>query len=292
MDYQKFLARWHFISAATKKVVADTERELARCGDPLLIAKNPALPFTELEWQAFALNTAKLVGVKRLRGGPYASHPTRMAYFMAELLGEHSPDRTDSVIYCLFHDYLEEGDGRNKPALKAFGEAFGTRIDAVQAAVLLSEPQIDYRDIIEDSVVPIKPKHLEVISYIVQIEQALAQNKARALVNTSIMDKIDNLHDLAYILEDSKLTDERKIARLAEKMAIVSCVSYHLAPSCDPGLLAILNATLADKKQELSLPEAQIDAVAATLDGLYSRYHNTLWEKIRGYHQKIGLHSL
>lgn len=292
MDYQHFLTRWQSISEATKKVVSATERQLARCGDPLLIEQDTALPFTELEWQAFALNTAKLVGVKRLRGGPYASHPTRMAYFMAELLGPDDPNRTDSVIYCLFHDYLEEGDGRNRPALMAFGEAFGSRIDAVQAAVWLSEPQIDLEGIMAASHAPIKHKHLEVVSYIVQIKKALAHNNARALVNTSIMDKIDNLHDLAYITKDPKLSAERKTARLSEKMAIVEFIDQHLAPSCDPQLLDLLRHSVAHKKQELSLPDAQVAAVAAKLSDLHGRYEEELWQNIRAYHQKIGLHSL
>lgn len=292
MNYQDFLARWQTIGKITQQIVAATEQELSRCGDPLLMKQNTALPFTELEWQAFALNTAKLVGVKRLRGGPYASHPTRMAFFMAELLRDDDAHRTDSVIYCLFHDYLEEGDGRNRPALMAFGEAFGTRIDAVRAAVLLSEPQIDCQDIMAASTKPIKPKHLEVISYIVQIEQALATNKARALANTCIMDKIDNLHDLSYILKNPKLSPTRLTARLCEKMAIVACVGRHLGGQCDPQLLDILNDSLADKTAALNLPAGQIDEVAATLDTLYSAYSAPLWDKIRGYQQKIGLHSL
>lgn len=292
MNYQTFLARWQHISTETRKIVDETELQLHLCKDPLLIAKNPKLPFTDLEWQAYALNTAKLVGVKRLRGGPYASHPTRMAYFMAELLPETDADRSDSIIYCLFHDYLEEGDGRNRPALMAFGKAFGSRIDAVRAAVLLSEPQIDYEEIIAPSTTTIKPKHLEIVAYVLQIENALSDGRGRALVNTSIMDKIDNLHDLAYILKDPKLSPERITARLCEKMAIVRFIEQRLGPYCDPKLLDILVSSIAHKKQELALPSSPIDDIFTHVCQLYQNHHQVLWQKIVAYQQKIGLHSL
>lgn len=292
MDYQTFLTKWQQISATTRKVVDTTERKLQECKDPLLIPKDATLPFNDLEWQAFTLNTAKLVGVKRLRGGPYASHPTRMAYFLAQFLADSDDARSDSVIYCLFHDYLEEGDGRNKPALMAFGQAFGSRLDAVQAAVLLSEPQIDFNDIIAASAEPIKAKHLEVVSYVIQIEKALSHSNARALVNTCIMDKIDNLHDLAYILKDPKLSPERKASRLSEKMAIMGFIDHHLGSACEPQLLTLLRKSLDHKIQELSLDAPAIRVVGDKLTRLYDQHADTLWHKIAGYHQKIGLHSL
>lgn len=292
MNYQTFLARWQHISNETRKVVDETERQLHHCKDPLLIAKNPTLPFNDLEWQAYTLNTAKLVGVKRLRGGPYASHPTRMAYFMAELLPESDSDRSDSIIYCLFHDYLEEGDGRNRPALMAFGKAFGSRIDAVQAAVLLSEPQIDYTEIIASSATRIKAKHLEIAAYVIQIEQALSHGRERALANTCIMDKIDNLHDLAYILKDPKLSAARVTARLCEKMAIVGFIEDRLGRYCEPKLLDILQSSIAHKKRELELPSATIEDIQSRVGQLYQDHHQLLWQKIVAYQQKIGLHSL
>lgn len=282
MKYCDFVDRWQEIDEIVNKIILDVEASFSS-GIPLMeLSQKSELPFNELEWRGFCLNTHKLMGVQRMRGGPYSSHPTRMAFFLSEAL-VNSPSRSTSVLYALFHDYLEEGDGRNKVGLKNFTKLFGQYPDVVKAAIYLSEPQLP-KDLLD-----CKFKHLEVISYIIQIEMCHTRSDYEPLINTSIMDKIDNLHDLSYIIKHKNLSSQRISERLCEKFAIFQLIVEKIGDNCDKILSNLFNEAIEKRKTELNLDKNLIQTYYKTLSKLYNLHHDKIHEQILLYHTKIEL---
>lgn len=282
MLYSDFLKRWEEINQTVAIVVQQLEKCFKSGLSPIEISNSGDLPFNDLEWQGFCLNTYKLLGVSRMRGGPYSTHPTRMAYFLSEAL-KNSEFREKSVLYALFHDYLEEGDGRNTTGIQNFTEVFGDYPDVVKASIFLSEPQIPFAPIQG------KIRHLDVVSYIIQILLLKNYNNFEALTNTSIMDKIDNLHDLSYIIKNKKLDQGKVHDRLCEKIGIFQFIDDKIGHKCDTILSGLLKEALIVKTRDLGLDKTVVDSYYKTLNNLFDENRILFEQKILKYHKSIGI---
>jgi (p)ppGpp synthase/HD superfamily hydrolase len=241
--------------------------------------------FSDRVWDAWLGNTAKLRGVKRIDAAPYATHPTRMALLCHWLLPEEGGERDDSEVIAILHDYLEEGDGFTPEAIAAMRRRFPREPAAAVAAVVLSEPQIDY-----DTLGPARElSSWRRVAYVVQAEDAVQRFGGRAFANAALVDKLDNLHDLGYIVGNRSLAPAVKAAKLAARLGYVHFVGEALADEAHPELLAAVREATAALLQEYGVTVAEVVAERDDLERRRQERQTQIQGMVREYHRSLGL---
>lgn len=184
--------------------------------------------------RAFRENVRKMQGVKRITGEPYATHPTRMALTAMELLRrDETVDAERVARYCLFHDYLEEGDGATPEGLATFRrECPDWEDETYRAGVLLTEPEIQG----EPALTQLEKVGRD-LAYMAQIERIAPHS--RHMVTAALLDKLDNVNDLAYITEARRGSVEARRSRLTRKLGYFAFVVARVG-ACGPPVVARL----------------------------------------------------
>ncbi len=282
MEYSEFYKWLEEIRPVVLAAVEDTERAI-RSGTLLTsLEPHPRLPFRGQAWRAYCQNTAKLIGVKRITGAPYATHPTRMACAMWMLLSDVQ-EREHSAIFTLFHDYLEEGDGRTREAVEAFFREFPAAPQAVLSSVILSEPEIDY------DAFPVKRKMMEHVAYVRQIKRAMDHLKGSEFFNAALADKLDNIHDLDYILCNPRYSPEKKRSRLLEKFGYFQFVNVQVGPRANPALHKLLASAIDAISAQHEFTKEEVRRDREVLERLLAEHGPRLDGMIDAYHRDLRL---
>lgn len=282
MEYSEFYQWLEHIKPIVLTAVEKTEAALQE-GTPVAALQPQAqLPFTGLIWRAYCQNTAKLMGVKRITGAPYATHPTRMAWAVLLLLS-HVEEGEPSALFTLFHDYLEEGDGRNREAVETFRKEFPESPEAVLCAIILSEPEIDY------DAFPVKRKMMEHVAYVRQIQRAMPHLSHPGFFNAALADKLDNIHDLDYILCNPRYSPEKVRSRLLEKFGYFQFVNAQVGPRANPVLQNVLTAAVDTISAQHSFSREEVRQNREHLEELLREYGPRLDPMIDAYHRDLRI---
>jgi hypothetical protein len=291
-EYLRFRERRSFIEAEAcriVKIVEQGELEHLEALEDELCSK---YSWTPLVWQAFLQNTRKLRHVKRISGGPYSVHPTRMALTASEILtmqspqGNVSPSFEKTLILALTHDYLEEGDGISPLSVQRIRDELPGQPWAWYGAVVLTEPQLNYNSMDRRNEFRIKDA-----AYITQMDFVLKNEPnstlAQALANASLLDKLDNLHDLSYIT--SKHVGEKRDLKLARKFAFFSRVLEAMESYADSALVELLRSALLVRLEDLGVDAVHLDEALAQIDHCKSEYSQIIINGIRETHKELSL---
>jgi hypothetical protein len=257
----------------------------------------PQYNWTPAIWSAFLQNARKLSKVRRIRGGPYAVHPTRMALMATHLLGRHGPkihsqlDRCTEMttILCLVHDYLEEGGGISQSSFDLFKNELPQQPLAWYGAVALSEPPLDYK-----SIDPHHPFVVRDAAYLLQLAmilRSLPDTYARSsLANASLLDKLDNLHDFDYI---TRIRDEeRRNQKLARKIAYYSAALSDAKTAASPHISGLMQHAISARTKSFGLSEDSISRANSRLDEIRKRYAQTIIPAIEEIQASLHLNEL
>lgn len=280
MVESSFQEQWRQFQQQALALVTRFETLVEQGLSPREAAANLALPFQGQLAEAFVQNAYKLMGVKRIMGSPYATHPTRMAMIANLLLGG-SVHAERSALFAMFHDYLEEGDGRHAEAVSLFRTEWSGDQTVVEAAIFLSEPVIDFTPY------PHKKDWVEDVAYVLQITDRMALRPDEALVNASLIDKLDNAHDLVYITENRRYSPEKKMDRLVEKLGYFRFVLEHLGPWAHPRLFAALEESLHRQGIIHQVDQKAVAAMQHKLEGIRQAHGDELRRQIQQYHQTV-----
>lgn len=157
---------------------------------------------------AFHANMKSTEGVVRKDGkSPYATHPLRGALIVLERIPEDSDRRKTIVSKILVHDALEEGWGVDAKGLQTIARYFPDRPDIALSTVILTEPLLDWKAILQD--VGIQPtsarrSKLRDIAYTKQIKEYIEKTGDLTTADTSFADKLANLYDYDYLFQSKK----------------------------------------------------------------------------------------
>lgn len=279
MDYRTLKAKLEEARGLARAVVADAEAapDLAT-----VVAKHGAvLPFTKRVWDVFHGNVLKLRGVQRIDKHPYATHPTRMALLcLWGLAGEAGAE--DAAVLALLHDYLEEGDGMTPDAVAAMRRRFPAEPDAAIAAVVLSEPFIDYLSLGPES----ETAQWRRVAYVAQAVDALETGLPASFADAALADKLDNLHDLGYL--EQRPAGAKRAVSLAQRVAFFTLVEQELGPRATPAMRRLLADGLAARIEELQIAR-EVEAELADLRDRLEGQRSVLRRLIRRYHGEIKL---
>lgn len=282
MKYSEFVTWLDTLRPSVLELVSMSEAQLLKGQAIQDLPRHTQFPFSDKLWRAYNQNTAKLLGVKRITGTPYATHPTRMALMAIQLIAD-GHQKELSAFYTIFHDYLEEGDGRTVEGVAKFRQEFPNCVDAVQCAIYLSEPQIDYGQF------PERQKVLENVAYVRQLAMVWPQLKESAFINASLIDKLDNIHDLDYITCNPTYSPERKNQRLLEKFGYFYFVYATLGQYADPYLGSMLHEAVRTIAASYGFRWEQVEERHQYLRRLYDQYAKDMQRMIREYHQALGM---
>jgi hypothetical protein len=257
----------------------------------------PQYNWTPAIWSAFLQNARKLSKVRRIRGGPYAVHPTRMALMATHLLGRqkskiHSllDECTEmTTILCLVHDYLEEGGGISRSSFDLFKNELPQQPLAWYGAVALSEPPLDYA-----SIDPNHPFVVRDAAYLLQLAMILRSlpdtSARRSLANASLLDKLDNLHDFDYI---TRIHDEeRRNQKLARKIAYYSAALSLARTTASPHISGLMQYAISTRTKSFGLSENQISRAKFQLEEVRKRYAQTIIPAIEETQASLHLSEL
>ena len=288
MDYQEFREHWDGVRSSVLSLVEQVEVGLKLPTQELsadtLTRDFPKIPFTKRIWTAWLSNTTRMQGVRRRDRFPYATHPTRMALICCWLLKDQKI-KEDSAILAITHDYLEEGDGLSKAGLAKMRNTFPAEPDGCLAAVILSEPIINYDALGDASEFPFWRR----VAYVVQAKAALRSLGNQNFANACLADKIDNLHDLSYIANDPRLTPEKKSIKLNHRLGYFIFVEEAIGTLAAKEIQTILAAGIQSKITEFNLNVADVRREA---DGLLARLEEKgtyIAEMTRAYQATLGL---
>lgn len=289
MDYRAYLSRLPvFRSASVDAVLRAGEIDDRITDDALVFDAAQQLIEEALDggslsprvWRAFIANVRKLRGVKRIDGQPYATHPTRMALTIAAALPERDAMRESSIVYALLHDYLEEGEGVAPQGIELMQQEVEGEWGGVLAAVVLSEPIIPF-----DSMMP---RFGREVAYVAQLQSVLPRMVyAAPFANASLVDKLDNLHDLGYITQRKNMSLERKRERLAIKLAYFQFVLDTAGLYASPVLQALLGEALEARATAFELSEGDIAAPLGEMRRLLDQHRAELGTRIRAFHRAL-----
>lgn len=281
MTYDQFIQRLESLRPKVLDLVRGTEVSLRAGTKPQDIPPPDDAPFSSFLWGAYCQNTYKLLGVRRITGTPYATHPTRMAIMTLAVL-KASPAREKSALFTIFHDYLEEGDGRTAEGVANFYREYPGQPEAVFCAVVLSEPEIDYEVFSE------RRKTMQNVAYVAQLRVWLPRLD-ESYANASLADKLDNIHDLTYITQNPRYTPEKKMGRLIEKFGYFLFVLTAIGSLADPLLQQLLEEAIWRVSARHHIEPTVVRAESARLERLLASHATQLQDMIVGYHRRIGL---
>lgn len=282
MEYSEFYKWLEGIRPVVLTAVEETEKSLRAGVPPTSLQPQPQLPFTGATWRAYCQNTAKLIGVKRITGAPYATHPTRMAWAVLMLLADDE-EREHSAIFTLFHDYLEEGDGRNREAVERFIQEFPAAPDAVLSSIILSEPEIDY------DAFPVRRKMMEHVAYVRQIQRAMVHLADASFYNAALADKLDNIHDLDYILCNPRYSPEKVRSRLLEKFGYFQFVNVQVGHRANPALQKLLASAIDTISAQHEFTREEVRHNREHLEELLREHGPRLDPMIDDYHRDLRI---
>lgn len=264
---------------AEEAMVGDSS--LINAAKSAVVAQFSALPFSQRVWEVFFVNTGTLAGVKRIDKRPYATHPTRMALSCYWLANHQLAE--DSAVPALLHDYLEESGGISRASIAALNARLPSEPLAIPAAVLLSEPDISY-EILGSSDEESKLKR---VAYAIQARDALQKGFPVAFANASIVDKLDNLHDLGYL--DKESVPEKRSRKIAQRIAFFQLTLQLIGPQASPKFQRMLADAIKFRTQEFNLETLLCEELDA-LKNIQKRCETTIQNMIGLYHKSIGLH--
>lgn len=284
MNYPSFVSDLVALRPRVLDLVTKLEMSFSQGATPLEIPPDESLVPHRMIWQALVQNAYKLRGVKRIMGAPYATHPTQMAVMALKVIGMNDLG-IKTALCCVFHDYLEEGDGRCELGVKRFFAEYQGPELAVLSAVILSEPEIIYAALEGER------KDLEDVAYIIQLLKAKNHQFFSTLVNASLLDKLDNLHNLEYITQQGRHDPIVKRYKLVKKLACFTFVLQHLGGFADQKLSWLLGEALETVRVENNIPELAIDLAHIQLqecftvqkfklDQMIQEYHNAIWPQL------------
>lgn len=280
MDYPSFVVDLATLRPRVLDLVTKLEASFRQGMTPTQMPFDASFVPSAMLWEALVQNTFKLQGVKRIMGAPYATHPTQMAVMALKIIGIN-PIGEKTALCCLFHDYLEEGDGRCELGVKRFfAEYHGPEL-GVLSAVMLSEPEITY------AVLEGERKDLEDVAYVAQLLQAKRHNAFSILVNASLLDKLDNLHDLDYITQNSRHEPIVRRYKLVKKLACFGFVLQQVGAYADPNVAALLEEGLEHVRVENAVPPLAVVLAQAQLEECFTVQHRELDHMIKNYHDAV-----
>lgn len=288
MNYPVFRKKLDALRPDVLTLVQNVEHALERNIpiDTCELAKSyPDLPFSKRIWDIWLLNTRKLRGVKRRDHLPYATHPTRMAAICCWQSDEMATSVEDAAVLAILHDYLEEGDGLTPQGLEQLKADIPSEPDGHRAAVLLSEPMIDYHQFGSELEKPFWQR----VAYVIQVLDTISQAGHVAFANASVADKIDNLHDLNYIQNDSRLTSEKRIRKLSERLGYFRFIEQMLGLHASPSLLLWLTAGIEERRKEFGVTDAQVATQTERLHAMYDANKERMVPLIQSYQKKMGV---
>lgn len=285
MGYQKYLTSKDETNAIVQTLVLETIEKLHIDSTEIrreLREKYSFLPFSDRVWDMYFLNTFSLAHVKRKDGRPYATHPTRMALLAYLYLDSQSAE--EIAVPALLHDYLEETDGISKASVQKMKGMLEAEPLAVKSAILLSEPMIDYEQLGPH---PLHP-YLKRVSYVLQARNAFRKLPIRELANVSLIDKIDNLHDLGYL--DQNHTAERRNEKLSQRVAFFILVLREIGPFADAIFREVLEQAIQSYMSRYDLTSYCTKEVAK-LDGLITKFEREIGLMTESYHRQLDVDS-
>lgn len=231
----------------------------------------------------------KLKPAKRRTGIPYVTHPIQITFILKWLLQDQAQLRK-SAIFGLLHDYLEEGDGVNPSGIQQMRKALPTLNKELAAAVLLSEPEINLKEI-EPSLVDARDrKMIRDTSYIVHVHSTAKMEDSRAFANCCIADKIDNSLDLDYVFGSALFeTQMDKVAKFTNKLAYFKAIEEIVGPRADAKLLRIFSALCSELTKKYALSQEAINGEHQKFMTLFSKHRAKMVQLIDESHQALGL---
>ena len=286
MTYQEWLKKRNSAEQTIESLVVLTESLVpsshtnTSSDTAAIIQQFKELPFSRRVWQVFFVNTFTLAGVKRIDKRPYATHPTRMALSCYWLAPKDLAE--DSAVPALLHDYLEESGGISKVSVAALKKLLPNEPLAVPAAVFLSEPDIPYERLGSED----EESKLKRVAYIIQARDALAQGFPPALANASLVDKLDNLHDLGYL--DKETDPDKKLRKIAQRIAFFQQTLEQIGPFASPNFQSMLSNAIVARTHEFGL-KTLLQEELDSLSKLTARSNDAVRSMVTEFHKRIGL---
>ncbi len=157
---------------------------------------------------------------------------------------------------------------------------------AVLGAVVLSEPLVDYAQFHNGSDGDLHQWRR--VAYIVQAVGAVRTLEERSFANAAMIDKLDNLHDLAY-LSQVRQTPEQLHRRLARRLGYFNVVHAELLPWASPEVATLLAAATAARQQEFGVPAALVQEAEAELRSRLALRRHVLADMITAYQRHLGV---
>lgn len=229
--------------------------------------------------RAFVLNIEKMRGVKRKDGNPYAVHPICVAGIIAQVL-EDTTETRQAIVYALLHDYIEEGEGKNRPAMDELNQDFPQIPQIGEISLLLSEPDFPFKAVSQDH-------DWNMIEGVALVEQ-FKMKCDTAMYNSALADKIDNMHGNAYIFSRYK-TPEKIAWKLSKKEAFYRFFLENMKGNGDPRLWQILEHSINTVSAELQIPQDQTKKKLETYFYIQKTFGDVIRENIKLYHQRLGV---
>lgn len=281
MDYRDYLLKLNSYRRRALDMVADVESRFESGLKPEDLYSKAQSAFSPDVWQAFCLNSFKLLGVERKSGGPYAVHPTRMALVSGDL-GLPGHQVKQMQILSLFHDYLEESGGRNVAGVDSFRSEYDNA-EGIKSAVFLSEPQISM------SGFDAPHRTLEAVAYSCQLSLT-SSRLGPSYIGVCLLDKLDNLHDLDYVMQNPRLSASRKRSHLIRKFGQTRFVLQEFENKYSSlSAYNLLDRGVHGRSRELGIDEREVLSEASRLRHLRGLYESRMIERIVEYHQSLKL---
>ncbi len=239
--------------------------------------------------KAMLLNVQAMQGVLRKDGLPYATHPARLAMVLDHTLSRSKA--RDAHVFALLHDYLEELDARDAAGFEALGAAFPERPDAAFAAIVLTQPDLDYATINRRFGLPAGAKVAKTVAYVVQLRDFLAGGGERAYADSCLADKIANLTDLGFITDDPTKPAEQQRAALAYMVGKYSYVIDAIGPFASKPLRELAQRcceSVADEARALGATDEDFERKTAQYQRVDGDAAPTLRSQIERYHGSVG----
>lgn len=229
--------------------------------------------------RAFVLNIEKMRGVQRKDGNPYAVHPICVAGIIAQVLEDNDETRK-AIVYALLHDYIEEGDGKNRAAMDELNRDFPQIPQIGEISLLLSEPEFSFKEVSKDY-------DWNMIEGVALVEQFKMKCNA-PMYNSAWADKIDNMHSNTYIFTQYN-TSEKITWKLSKKEAFYRFFLENMKGNGDERLWQILEHSINTVSAELQIPKNQTQTKLETYFYIQKTLGDVIREKIKLYHQKLGI---
>jgi hypothetical protein len=186
----------------------------------------------------------------------------------------------DSAAPALLHDYLEESGGISLESIALLRKRLPNEPLAVPAAVFLSEPLIAYEKLGS----PDDRSKLKRVAYIIQARDALRRGFPQALANASVVDKLDNLHDLGYL--DKETSPLKKSLKTAQRIAFFKLTLLEIGPHASPKFSSVLADAIIARAREFKI-ETLVSAELESLVSMMEQTESAIEDMIVHYHKNI-----